>query len=293
MGHVLLPNVDWGELSPETSDAEEDLNEGNDDGDEEEEVFAERSILFMPSSLGKKLCMSYGFELLADQEKELRVAQADECLENLRLALGHKSLLLRTSVWGAKGQKGKTRAWNEVERISETIKKEVALYHRAREALVRLEAEENILQKFQRIASDDLKMSGDVVEENRVGQRNDTLAWFWRLDGAGQISDDNWMQECKSFILIMLPLRLKYLRKVYRVNWHRASARYQRWVEEEKIVKSEMKSTIAWFSHQDAIWRMRAEQAKQDGKRGHECYALKQSRLWEQLGKEAKECFQE
>jgi hypothetical protein len=41
------------------------------------------------------------------------------------------------------------------------------------------------------------------VEENRIGQRNDALAWFWRLDGAGQHPDDDWMQECKSFILII------------------------------------------------------------------------------------------
>jgi hypothetical protein len=81
--------------------------------------------------------------------------------------------------------------------------------------------------------------------------------------------------------------------KVYRVNWHRASARYRRWVEEEKIVKSEMKSTIAWFADQEEKWRNRADRANQGGKSGHECYALKQAHLWEQLGKEAKECFQE
>lgn len=81
--------------------------------------------------------------------------------------------------------------------------------------------------------------------------------------------------------------------KVYRVNWHRASARYRRWVEEEKIIKSEMKSTVAWFEHQDEKWRARAERAKGDGKRGHRCYALKQSHLWEQLGKEAKDFFRE
>jgi hypothetical protein len=105
--------------------------------------------------------------------------------------------LLRTSVRGAKGQKGKTRAWNEVDRISETIMKDVSLYHRAREALVGLQAEENVLRKYRPILSEDLKMSGDVVEENRVGQRNDSLAWFWRLDGAGQRPGDDWMQECK------------------------------------------------------------------------------------------------
>jgi hypothetical protein len=197
MSQVFLANIDWNELLLERNSVEDAFDQGSDDGDEVEEAYSERSTLFMPSTLGKQSCVSYGWEPLVDQEKELRIAQADECLENLRLALGHKSLLLRTSVRGAEGQKSKTRAWKEVERISETITKEVSLYHRAREALVGLEAEEDVLRKYQLVKSDDLKMSGDVVEENRVGQRNDALAWFWRLDGAGQHPDDGWMQECK------------------------------------------------------------------------------------------------
>jgi hypothetical protein len=201
MSHIFLPNIDWDEFSPEGNGVEDCFDQENDDEDEAEEVFSERAVLLMPSSLGKDLCVTYGWESLAEQEKELRIAQADECLENIRLALGHKSLLLRTSVRGAKGQKGKTRAWNEVDRISETIAKEVSLYHQARQALFRLMAEENILRKYRPILSEDLKMSGDVVEENRVGQRNDALAWFWRLDGAGQHPNDDWMQECKCLIL--------------------------------------------------------------------------------------------
>jgi hypothetical protein len=64
-------------------------------------------------------------------------------------------------------------------------------------------------------------------------------------------------------------------------------------VEEEKIVRTEMKSTLAWFSYQGIKWRIRAESAMQDGKMGHACYAEKQSQLWEKLGKEAQDYFQE
>jgi hypothetical protein len=213
MSHVFLPNVDLDEFSSESSIVEDCFDQECDGEDEAEEVFPERAILLMPSSLGKKSCVEYGWGSLADQEKELRIAQADECLESIRLALGHKSLLLRTSVRGAKGQKGKTRAWNEVDRISETVTKEVSLYHRAREALVRLDAEENVLRKYRLISTEDLKMSGDVVEENRVGQRNDALAWFWRLDGAGQHPNDNWMQECKLFNFMVLISLFECLQK--------------------------------------------------------------------------------
>jgi hypothetical protein len=55
------------------------------------------------------------------------------------------------------------------------------------------------MERYWPIQSEDLKMSGDIVEENRMGQRNDALAWFWRLDGAGHHPDDNWMNQCECF----------------------------------------------------------------------------------------------
>ena len=50
---------------------------------------------------------------------------------------------------------------------------------RARKALEYLEAGNEVMDKYRPICPQDLALSGDVVEEQRLGQRNDTLAWFW------------------------------------------------------------------------------------------------------------------
>ena len=42
-----------------------------------------------------------------------------------------------------------------------------------------LEASNEVMDKYRPICPQDLALSGDVVEEQRLGQRNDTLAWFW------------------------------------------------------------------------------------------------------------------
>jgi hypothetical protein len=70
-------------------------------------------------------------------------------------------------------------------------------YRQAWQAMVKLGASEETLARYQVIKTEDLKLSGDVVEENRIGQRNDKLAWFWQLGGD---DDDDWMQERKSSI---------------------------------------------------------------------------------------------
>jgi hypothetical protein len=50
------------------------------------------------------------------------------------------------------------------------------------------------------ITPEDMKMSGDITEENRIGQRSSVLAWFWRLgsDVAMEEVDLNpRMKECE------------------------------------------------------------------------------------------------
>jgi hypothetical protein len=60
--------------------------------------------------------------------------------------------------------------------------------------MIKLGATEQILARYQVIKAEDLKLSGDIVEENRIRQRNDKLAWFWHFEAEG---DNDWMQESK------------------------------------------------------------------------------------------------
>jgi len=62
-------------------------------------------------------------------------------------------------------------------------------------ALNKLSAPRDILDTYKEITTEHLKMSKDIMEENRVGQQNDMMAWFWRLDNG--VSNDDWMTECK------------------------------------------------------------------------------------------------
>lgn len=76
----------------------------------------------------------------------------------------------------------------------------VRTYQRARAALIKLQLSSNELEKFQVINQSDLKMSSDIIEESRIGQRNDKIAWFWVLDRKGSQTDKGWMEECKCLI---------------------------------------------------------------------------------------------
>ena len=90
-----------------------------------------------------------------------------------------------------------TRAWDSVHRMEEQIKQAVARYRRARQEL----GEATDLEKYQEITKSDLKMSGDIVEENRVGQKSSILPWFWRLDRKVENHLGGYEKECECYNL--------------------------------------------------------------------------------------------
>src|SRR6266481_2309902 len=65
-------------------------------------------------------------------------------------------------------------------------------------ALQRLNAPNKVMEIYKPILLKDLTLSGDVVEENRLGQRSDVLAWFWHIGAPNGGQRDEWMEECES-----------------------------------------------------------------------------------------------
>lgn len=183
-------------LKPTTNGEEgDDWSDIDDQDDEAAGEWPENMTLAMPSSLGYEQCQMLGLQALRKQEIELRIGQLNDCLENLRVALGHKIILFKTGVRNSKSQQTKTRAWTDVGRVDRKIKKITRNYNQARHAILRLGAFEDTLQNYREINADDLKVSGDIVEENRIGQRNEKISWIWRF-GRG-VQENHWIDECK------------------------------------------------------------------------------------------------
>jgi len=193
---------DYESLSFEGENADEYEYEYEDEDEDEDDngpECPETTVICMPSSFKREQIEALGIQDLARQELELRKGQANDCLKDLRLALGHKAVLYRTKVRGANTSVGKTKAWDDIKAITRKVNKHVTAYRRARKALERLGADETIMDRYQELLKEDLRLSGDITEENRLGQRNETLPWFWRLDGKNVEETGAWMEECEHY----------------------------------------------------------------------------------------------
>ncbi|KAL6309233.1 hypothetical protein BKA93DRAFT_746522 [Sparassis latifolia] len=105
------------EVADEESWTMEDVEENSEDI--EEKVLPENITLLLPSSLGIDQCKAVGWKSIAQQELHLQVGQANNCLEDLRLLLSHKSLLFQTKFRHNKSQWHKTRNAAKLRRIDQ------------------------------------------------------------------------------------------------------------------------------------------------------------------------------
>lgn len=78
------------------------------------------------------------------------------------------------------------------------------------------------------------------------------------------------------------------LELVYRVNWLRAKARYNRWVKEEELIRHEMLWTVLYHRHEGKSWEGHADSSSEEGKKA---YAHQKVLLWASLEREASIAF--
>jgi hypothetical protein len=114
--------------------------------------------------------------------KSIAIIEAEmDALEGLCLALQEKSLCFQAEVHNAHSQQTTHRAWDNVHKYDAEAQKCQSTYRQAWRALQHLPAELEYLEMLHDITDSDLKVAGDLTNENRFGRRLDTLPWFWRI----------------------------------------------------------------------------------------------------------------
>jgi hypothetical protein len=183
-----------------------ELLDSDDDDDEGDNVFVtptnnqgvpEQLPLLLPSNLGLEVCQQHGYSGFVSKEKTLRMGQANDALQGLRLALSRKAVIFREGVRIARTKTRKTRAWDQVLMVDVNVRYHARLYRRAREALIDLGATEADLQRYQILQKEHLNVTSARIDPSLRGQRDSSLAWFWTMDIKKDTDLTNGMAECE------------------------------------------------------------------------------------------------
>lgn len=133
----------------------------------------------LPSNLAPGKISHLSFKLMAMIERKLQKGQVTDALEGLWLALCEKSLCFHTEVCNANSQWTTHWAWDNVRKMDAEARKHHFFYLQARGALHHLCNDGKYLATLHDIMENDMKVVGDLTNEQGVGQQSDTIAWFW------------------------------------------------------------------------------------------------------------------
>ncbi len=155
--------------------------------------------LLLPSNLGLSVCQEEGYSKYVQQERTLRVGQANDALQGLRLALSRKAVIFREQIRPAKTKTRKLRSWDQIRMVDVNGRHHATVYMRARAAMIRLGATEEDLARYQVLKKEHLTVTTARIDPSLRGQRNHSLAWFWTMDVKKDTDQGPGMAECKLF----------------------------------------------------------------------------------------------
>lgn len=260
----------------------------------------ERRRLLLPSTLGINICNDLGYTCFAEQELALRIGQANDALQGLRLCLSKKAVIFRQGLRSAKSKVKKTRSWHEIGEVDGGARHLARRYSRTRIAMIRLGASSEQLERYQLLKREHLGITTAQIDPSQRGQRNTSLAWFWTIDVKTDTEAFEGMAECK--LILTARLYILIWVKVYRVHWLKAKARRDRWKEEYTLLQNEMDWTVLFFRTMQRIWLSRANAGTVDAasslaagplpagnemNQGLISYAHKQASMWSKLADHA------
>ncbi|TEB22263.1 hypothetical protein FA13DRAFT_1641660 [Coprinellus micaceus] len=219
------------------------------------------------------------FPKLADIERRLRLAQADDALEEIRRCrrIIQGTYQFKQLNLAGQGNKPNTRLRTMWNRLQSRIQRAVRRYQAARNALVALDPEGTWQNRYQILRPDmDVKGPG---KEDWESDGTYIASWIWGVPHmfGGSVDSQAEVSEC------------------HRIEWSKARARTQRWEEEYLLVKEEMRRTSHYMEWKAEWWRSRADASVQgvseEVRHGAKAYAYKQATLCQQLAKKFRDSW--
>ncbi|KAJ7017149.1 hypothetical protein C8F04DRAFT_979871, partial [Mycena alexandri] len=216
---------------------------------------AENIKLWLPSELKADVRRRACRKGVPEVEAKVRQAQCTDALNDLRSRLHAQRHLITWRNSNSTGQRAATRSATLIGRVGDRIARVAEKYRRAREALIELKGP-TFAPEFKVLEAKDL--TTNLEEESdadarrklaRLGStkraRNEptsgkkTFSWLWTA-GGGPGEDEAQLHES------------------VRVEWSKAQARKERWLEEVQLLREEMKRVLRMLRTIQGEWAERA-----------------------------------
>jgi hypothetical protein len=154
-------------------------------------ILPKHKSLLIPSTWTLQDNMYYGIEL------DLRLKQADQCLQSLRDLIADKSFQYSHVIRVTPHQGVRTRARAVIATLNRKISHFARVYGQCRLAMTRLGADVNVFNIYCILEKQDLKVSTAILNPNEPGSTRQSLSWLWKTRCSPNPSDSETLLECE------------------------------------------------------------------------------------------------
>jgi len=234
-----------------------------------QKVKAESIKLLLPSQLDAEDRDSICLGGVINSEKELRLAQLEDSLNDLRRArrIRRGLLTFHKVQLAGQGQKTQTKSQGVMQTVQDRIHRHVRRYRVAREALLCLNPDGEWKNLYLRLTDNDNRGPGKEPEETLGSDGRYTPSWIW-CSTTTAISPDEVNEDM-------------------RVEWAQCTARADRWEEEVILLQEEMRWTVQFLEWKSSDWfakvDARASTTTPAIQAGLSAYAKKQGAVFHNL----------
>ena len=220
-------------------------------------LVAEDVPLFLPSSLTPNLQSAPGFMEALTRESQLRIAQADDALADIR-----HHLRIISGLWQFKkinisgtGNQPNTRMRSLFNRFNHRMRQSVLRYRAARSALLAANLKrQDWDDRLKDLKDSDVRGAGkDDFYLQEAGKATYgaskgrfEMSWIWLVPHPKSEIDRNSSEQVFDEGL--------------RVEWSKSQARKMRWEEEVEIIQEEMRRAIVYYEWKQQWWLERNSQ---------------------------------
>jgi hypothetical protein len=231
--------------------------------------------LFLPSSIPKDDRPSC-YKGVIETEQVLRLAQLQDSLVDLRRfrrTLRNLRLYFKKNTAG-EGQKTQTKSRAVEAGVNSRIKRAVSRYRIAYRALLELDPTGEWMKEFRELKDEDNRGPLKELEERGVGDGRYAPSWIWAVPSLTPLDEGSVAEEGE-------------VNETVRHEWMTCRARADRWVEEEELLREEMRRVIVYLEWKSRSWSdkvgTRADSCPPDIRRGLDAYARKQANIYRGL----------
>ena len=148
-----------------SDDSEDDLREEDEPRITHSRWQPELVPIMLPSAVGHEFCRAAGFDGIIEKEKVIRMGQANDALQGLRVALSKKAILFR-GLRDATSKTKRNKSWDQIKATTGSARHHVRLYLHARQALINLGATNEEMSLYQPLTRDQLKITAARMDPN-------------------------------------------------------------------------------------------------------------------------------